>query len=218
MLDKKPKSLFLIISLTIAISVIFLLIVNIDKLLVVKDDLHSSSIIIVPTGEPQIRVPHAVDLFYEGYAKKILFVNSINSNSYHNFQILRGQKIPIGKAYFNKTMAIGLGVPEKNIIILEGNAQSTLDEAIICREYFKNHLEINSIILVTSIFHSGRSKIIFKKVLGSLGRNIKIYSSPSKYDNSNAGQWWHNKKDLLWIIREFAALLLFYFRSMFFLH
>lgn len=215
MMNKKQKSLFLITLLTIVIGVIFFLIVNIDRLLVAEDDLHSSSIIIVPTGEPQIRVPHAVDLFHGGFAKKILFVNSMNSNNNHNFQIVRGHKIPNGKAYLNKSIAIELGVPEQNIIILEGNAHSTLDEAIICREYFREKSEIDSIILVTSKFHSGRTKTIFKRVLGSLKQEIKIYSSPSTYDNANIYHWWNNERDLHWVIREFAALIFFYFRSLF---
>lgn len=220
MISKKIKAIFLkVLSPVIVFSGILYLILNANQLLVAEDNLKKSDIIVVPTGEPQIRVPHAADLYHEGYAKKILFVNSIPSyDNYNNFDKDKKQDKSIGKAYINKMIAINLGVPEKNIIILDNNAKSTLDEAIICREYFKNNLEIESIILVTSIFHSGRSKIIFKRVLEYLDRDIEIYSSPSKYDNSNTNKWWVNGRDILWVLREYLSLAIFYFRSLFCLH
>jgi uncharacterized SAM-binding protein YcdF (DUF218 family) len=113
--------------------------------------------------------------------------------------------------------AIDLGVPEENILILEGDAKSTQDEALIIREYIRNNRAIESIILVTSKYHSGRSKKIFRKALSGLDREISIYSSPSKYDTFNASQWWKDKEDIKWVVLEYLKLANFYFREQFLL-
>jgi len=111
-----------------------------------------------------------------------------------------------------------LGVADENRIILEGNAKSTQDEALTIREYIRNNREISSIIIVTSKYHSGRAKKIFRKTLSSLDREINIYSNPSKYDPFNASQWWKDREDIKWVILEYLKLAHFYFWEQFLLN
>ena len=113
--------------------------------------------------------------------------------------------------------AIDLGIPEEDVLILEGNSRSTQDEALTIREYIRNNREIKSIILVTSKFHSRRAKQIFKKALSVLDREIDIYSSPSKYDPSSANQWWKDREDIKWVVLEYLKLATFYFWEQFLL-
>ena len=47
----------------------------------------------------------------------------------------------------NEAIAVQLGVPEEDIIILEGNAKSTQDEAVKIRDFLSSKPEISSIIL-----------------------------------------------------------------------
>ncbi|MBU4349667.1 YdcF family protein [bacterium] len=112
---------------------------------------------------------------------------------------------------------IDLGIPEEDVIILDGDSRSTQDEALTIREYIRNNREIESIILVTSKFHSGRAKKIFKKALSVLDREIDIYCSPSKYDSSNVNQWWRNREDFEWVVFEYLKLAHFWFREQFLL-
>ena len=104
-----------------------------------------------------------------------------------------------------------------DVIVLDGNSRSTQDEALTIREYIRNNREIESIILVTSKFHSGRAKKIFEKALSVLDREIDIYCSPSKYDSSNVNQWWRNREDFEWVVFEYLKLANFYFREQFLL-
>ena len=99
---------------------------------------------------------------------------------------------------------IDLGIPEEDVIVLDGNSRSTQDEALTIREYIRNNREIESIILVTSKFHSGRAKKIFKKALNVL-------------DSSNVNQWWRNREDFQWVVFEYLKLANFYFREQFLL-
>jgi uncharacterized SAM-binding protein YcdF (DUF218 family) len=117
----------------------------------------------------------------------------------------------------SKTAAIDLGIPEEEVLILEGNSRSTQDEALTIREYIRNNREIESIILVTSKYHSRRAKQIFKKALSVLDQEIDIYASPSKYDPSKVNQWWKDREDIEWVVLEYLKLANFYFCEQFLL-
>ena len=93
----------------------------------------------------------------------------------------KGVTIP-GDAQVAVMAAIELDVPADNLEIIPGEAKSTQDEALILRDYLSDKEDIESIILVTSKYHSSRSKKIFTKALNGLDRDIEIISRPSKYD------------------------------------
>ena len=206
----------LIILFVFFIFVSVFLMPNLGQWLVDEDDLQASNIIVVLMGGrfPD-RILQAVDIYNERYSGKIVFANSYRVD--YDIFVERGAKIPPGNAQLSKMAAIDLGVPEENILILEGGAKSTQDEALIIREYIRNNRAIESIILVTSKYHSGRSKKIFRKALSGLDREISIYSSPSKYDTFNASQWWKDKEDIKCVVLEYLKLANFYFREQFLL-
>ncbi len=211
----KKITTILVILFAFFIIVSVFLMPNLGQWLVAEDDLQASDIIVVLMGSLSDRIPHAVDIYNERYSVKLVFVSSYSFD--YDMFIEKGLEIPPGNAQLSKMAAIDLGVPEENILILEGNAKSTQDEALIVREYIRNNREIESIILVTSKYHSGRSKKIFRKALSGLDREISIYSSPSKYDPSNVNQWWKDKEDIKWVVLEYLKLANFYFREHFLL-
>ena len=216
MITGKKIMTILVILLVFFIFVSVFLMPNLGRWLVAEDDLQASDIIVVLMGsfpDRIYRILQAVDIYNERYSDKLVFVSSY-SFDYDKF-VEKGQEIPPGNAQLSKIAAIDLGVPEENIIILAGGAKSTQDEALIIREYIRNNIEIESIVLVTSKYHSGRAKKIFKKALSGLDRKINIYSSPSKYDPFNASQWWRNREDIKWVILEYLKLAHFYFWDQF---
>jgi len=182
--------------------------------LVAVDELQESDMIVVLMGSVYDRILEAADLYDEGYSDKIVMINSYTAAK--DIIVNRGIKV-YGNALLSKMAVIDLGIPEEDVLILEGNSRSTQVEALTIREYIRNNREIESIILVTSKFHSGRAKKIFKKALSVLDREIDIYCSPSKYDSSNINQWWRNREDFQWVIFEYLKLANFYFREQFLL-
>jgi len=215
MMTGKKITTILLILLVFIIFVSIFLIPNLGQWLVAEDDLQVSDMIVVLMGSLPDRILKAVDIYNERYSDKIVLVNGYRVD-YDIFRE-RGVEIPPGGPQLSKMAAIDLGVPEENILILEGSAKSTQDEALIIREYIRNNREINSIILVTSKYHSGRAKKIFRKALSGLDREINIYSSPSKYDPFNVNQWWRNRKDIKLVVLEYLKLANFYFREQFLL-
>jgi uncharacterized SAM-binding protein YcdF (DUF218 family) len=218
MITGKKITTILVILFAFFIFVSVFLMPNLGQWLVAEDDLQASDMIVVLMGslpDRILRILQAVDIYNERYSDKLVLVNSYRVG--YDIFVERGVEIPPGDAQLSKMAAIDLGVQEENILILEGNAKSTQDEALIIREYIRNNRAIESIILVTSKYHSGRSKKIFRKALSGLDREINIYSSPSKYDPFNINQWWKDREDIKLVVLEYLKLANFYFREQFLL-
>lgn len=204
----------LVILLAFFVFLSIFIVPNLGQWLVVMDELQESDLIVVLMGSVYDRILEVADLYDEGYSDRIVLINSYITAK--DIITNRGIKA-YGDTMLSKMAAIDLGIPEEDVLILEGNSRSTQDEALTIREYIRNNGEIESIILVTSKYHSGRAKKIFKKALSVLDREIDVYCSPSKYDPSNVDQWWRNREDFQWVVFEYLKLANFYFREQFLL-
>lgn len=209
---KKRKHRKIIIALVVLVMLLILSYPRLGQWLVAEDDVVKSDIIVVLMGSVADRILQAVDLYQEGEADKIVMVNS-HRVAYDEL-LSRYVEIP-GDAQLSQTAANSLGVPNEDIIILEGDAKSTQDEALVVREFLRYNDEIDSMILVTSKYHSARAKKIFTKALDSLNRDIRILSSPTQYDSFNPKYWWRNREDAKRVITEYMKLVNFYVREQF---
>ena len=185
---------------------------SLGNFLIVEDTPQSVDAIIVLMGSGPDRMLGAVDIYKQGYSDKIIMVRNMVSG--YDLAAELGVVIPHA-VDIAKDVAVQLGVPDECIEILPGDALSTGDEAVIVREYLKKESQANSLMIVTSKYHSRRSKVLFVKAMKSLDREIKIISCPTKYDNFNATQWWKNREDLKLGVLEYFKLLNFYVREQF---
>lgn len=211
-MKKLNRKMCILIAIVLCILLGFMLLPNLGSWLIAEDPLHDSDIIVVLMGSIPDRILEAVDVYNKGVAPKIYLVNSHRVG--YDVLLERGVQVP-GSAQLSKMAAVDLGVPAENIVILDGAARSTQDEAVIMREYMMEHEDIRSIVLVTSQFHSARSKAIFEKALDSVDRDIEIISSPSKYDTFNAHEWWKDREDAKRVVLEYLKLMNFYVREQF---
>jgi uncharacterized SAM-binding protein YcdF (DUF218 family) len=177
---KKPV-IWLIISVFI-ISVGILIASQAGVWLVAETDDENVDLIVVLMGSVPDRILEAVDLYHEGRSDKIVFVKSHMEGS--EILLERGYEIPTD-AHLSFDAAFGLGVPSEALEIIEGDAKSTQDEAILVKDYLEANPEIESILVVTSKYHSMRSHKIFSKMVKSLDQEVKVYSSSSRYDSFN---------------------------------
>ena len=123
----------LLIFLILFIFIIFLILTNSGKWLIDKGELQNSDIIVVLAGSMPDRILHAIDLYNQKYAEKILLVDSCKEN--HGNSLKKATEIPQGYAQLNQKYAVESGVPANNILILDGNARSTQEEALIIKQY-----------------------------------------------------------------------------------
>lgn len=203
-----PKKL--IISLLIILGILVLVrlfLPSLGRVLVVQDQPQHSDIIVVLMGSGPDRMLGAVDLYQGGYADKIVMVR--NNVGGYDLVVNKGVKIP-HDTDLAQMVAVQLGVPQDNVLILPGDALSTQDEARRVREYLRYKKDIDSMILVTSKYHSGRAKKIFVRAMSSMDREIRVISCPSQYDDFNAENWWQSREDLKRGVLEYIKMLEFY--------
>ncbi len=209
---KRIKQKKLIISLIVLMIILVIVFPRLGKWLVAEDEIVKSDIIVVLMGSVPDRILEAVDLYQDGFADQIVMVNTHMVG--YDILLNRGVEIP-GNAQLSQSAANSLGVQDEDILILDGNAKSTQDEAVIIKNYLRDKKNIDSIILVTSKYHSKRTKKIFVKALDGLNPGIIVTSSPSKYDTYNSEHWWRNREDVKRVIFEYLKLFNFYTREQF---
>ena len=100
------------------------------------------------------------------------------------------------------------GVPSDKLLVLEdiGPATSTFDEARALRRYIEAH-KLNSVILVTSAFHTRRSRWIFERELAGLPVNLLV--TASAHTGFDAGNWWQSEEGLIFLNNEYIKLIFY---------
>lgn len=171
-----------------------------------SDEVDKADAIVVLMGSLPDRVLHAADLYHNNHAGQIIIVRE-NLRSYDALR-QRGIKVSSDSNHAVDYL-LELGVARDHIRLLEGNANSTKDEAQKILEYISANNDADTLILVTSSYHSRRAAYIFEKVLNESTQEIKIISSPSIYTNFNAENWWREKNSFLAVFSEYAKFLYF---------
>ncbi len=175
--------------------------------LVVEDPLVEADILIILMGSVAARVLEAADIYGAGYAREVLLVRSFAEAE--DTLAERGLFIP-GNADLTRDAAVQLGIPEIRITVLPGGAKSTRDEVLIVREYLFGNPEIETVILVTSSFHSRRTRAIFERFCGNLEREIIFISRASSYDSFQPEGWWRDRESAKQVLFEYLKLGHFY--------
>lgn len=185
--------------LIIGVLVIFLIgiiycLLNLGSFLVVSDDLEKSDAIVVFSGDNGVRTEVGVELLKEGYGE---------------YLILSGGKVydDVTMAELMKNHAIKLGVDE-NKILIDDKSLTTYENAEFTKEIMEEN-NFNSLIVVTSDYHTRRSKLTMEKSLEDTlidGQNVEVIVTPSKEEEFNI-KWWTSGNSILLIISEYLKLI-----------
>ena len=202
---KKKRVLFVCIIL-LALLAVFFRYAGVG--LVASDAPEKADLIIVLMGSGPDRILGAVDLYNQGYAPRIMMVE----NWQPGYELLESRDVNLPRdAELAAMVGVQLEVPEETFIILPGDARSTQDEALIVTQYLKEQQPgVDKVLLVSSKFHSKRSAKIFRWALADLGRDVKVFSCPTPYDDFNATAWWSSREDAKRVVMEYAKLVNFY--------
>ena len=180
------------------------LLVAVGEYLVTDDCLERADAILMLTGDFPARILEVVELYREGYAPLIVLTRSVEPPGY---QELIKRNVAAPELHdLNRSVALQLGVPEAAVIVLERKANSTRTEvdALLA---FLTERNLESVILVTSRYHTTRALRIFKR--GSDGR-IKVMMRPSRYDTFDPSQWWRVRSDTSHVLFEYQKLVFYY--------
>lgn len=121
-----------------------------------------------------------------------------------------GRAVELGLMPNRTDVAIGLlrhgGVPDSAIRQLRtpGGTTSTEDEARLFAAYARLH-DFRRIIVLTSDFHTRRTRRAFRNALRSLPIEIRMAAAPSA--EFGPADWWRTEAGLLAISEEYVKLL-----------
>ena len=182
----------------IIIAIIILIIVrigaNLGSFLIVNDELHKADAIVVFSGDNGPRTEKGVELLKEGLGEYLILSGGIVYDD-------------VTMAELMKNHAIKLGVPKEKILI-DDKASTTHENA----EFTKDIIEesnFKSIIVVTSEYHSRRSKLAMKKVLENTlvdGKKVEVMVAHSTEEKFTT-KWWTSGNSILIVISEYLKLM-----------
>jgi len=149
------------------------------------------------------RVLQANDCYRNSKTNLIIIVEE----SIGPFQMLeeKGVNVETNSEQAVKSL-VTLGVPPDNIILLPGNARSTLDEAKVVRKYVADIWPADTLLLVSSAAHMRRASMIFKEAFRRSATPVYIGCSPSAYSSFNPDKWWRRKEDIQTVLTEYLKI------------
>ena len=165
-------------------------------LLVVNDRLEKADVIVVLSAGSPWRNKKAALLYHQGLAAKIITLG----NSY-NDHLLPALGKSITDAELNAEIVFRSGVPLRDIVALQEKTAGTYGEALLLKKYIDEKQSIDSMILVTSGFHSRRAKWIFHKVLRQ--NRVRIIAVEAEIPHFSTQNWWHSEHGVLALFNEY---------------
>jgi len=166
------------------------------------DPVHGDAMVLLMGGISD-RVLQAVDLYNEGKASRMIIVEE-SMGVYKKLE-KRGVRIVSNTAQVVNA-AVALGVPIDSINILQGDAESTMTEAMVVRDYLINDDKTDTIIIVTSPTHSRRASMIFTTAFRKKEMPVYVVSMPSKYSSFDSDYWWRRKEDIQKVLSEYVKI------------
>ena len=155
---------------------------NYAEFYTVNNATSGADAIVILSGGKATRIPHALNLFSEDYASRLLLTDEKKMNV--RFAHLFATNEKIAQAMIDE---LKLNVPIITVPSLKGGATSTFDEAYDLRK-FSETAGFKRLILVTDAFHTRRAYHAFQTVFS--GSEIHLEMSAAKNDIYNESNWW----------------------------
>jgi uncharacterized SAM-binding protein YcdF (DUF218 family) len=178
------------------------------RLLVATDPLPpTADAIVLLAGSIPDRTLEAVDLYRAGVAPRVVVTRERLPRGESRLRA-RGVRLPE-----TGELTVGalrrLGVPPSAIVVLRRRTRSTESEAAtIARWACARHQ--NSLVVVTSRYHSRRARLILRRALGP---DVRLTMRPSRYDGFSARGWWQDRRDAKAVLSEYEKLANYWLRE-----
>jgi uncharacterized SAM-binding protein YcdF (DUF218 family) len=178
------------------------ILIKLGQYLIVEHKGKKADLIVCVAGGNVDRSLATVDVYRQGLAP---YVFRAQEEKPDGLDYLKKQvkDYPTGFDLF-KLATEGLGIPEKSILTSEERVDSTIDEATLIRKVVLER-GFKSVIIITSLTHSRRAWLTFKKVFKD--DDVAIISLPSHYQLFNPKDWWKKRKYAREVIIEYQKLI-----------
>ncbi len=181
---------------------------GIGDFLVVSDPLVRADAIAVLSGNGAVRGAKAAELYHEKWAPKVLVTKE--GFPYKEREWKRyGVDVPETDTATREALQY-LNVPDSDVETLDGYNESTIQEAGRYLQYAESH-RLKSLIVVTSSFHTRRSRMTFRRVFSRSGISISIQAAPPEWQ-FNPDRWWTRRLDSKELLLEYQKLVFYWLR------
>ena len=164
--------------------------------LIIETEIAPSDVIIVLGGKTE-RLREGVQLYHQGYAPHLLITGG-------------GQPLRLAHTHLNwghimRKAARIEGIPPEAIFI-EMESTSTYEDAVNSRRIVQAQGWMSAIV-VSSIYHMRRSRMIFEKVYTDGSFRLQYHPAPSDIFQPNG--WWKRERDMINVVSEYIKLVLY---------
>ncbi len=204
-MSRKVK-LFFITAAAATLLIIFVVIPRMGTYLVAEHDLVKADALVILMGSLPARALEGAAVYRAGFVRDIIVVQTYVDSE--ELLAERGVQIP-GQAELTRNALAQMGVPIGQIEVLPGGVRSTWEEAQVVCAYLADNREIESLILVTSSFHTRRTLIIFERACRNLDRELELIMRPSSFDTFQADRWWQDRESAKMVVFEYMKLAYF---------
>ncbi len=176
--------------------------------LVVSDPLDRADAIAVLSGDGAVRGAKAAELYHQRWAPRILITKEgfpYREQAWRRY----GVEVPETDTATVDVLR-HLGVRNADMEVLEGYNESTIQEAGTYRHYAQGH-GLKRLVVVTSNFHTRRSRMAFRKVFRGSNIVISVQAAPAEW-SFNPDGWWTRRLDSKELLLEYQKLVYYWFR------
>ena len=176
---------------------------EVASFLIIEDSLEPAAAIVPLGGQIPFREIEAARLYHAGWAPLVVIVPGARreeERALHDLQIEVSEPWEL-----SREVLLQQGVPASAILVPKEDAEGTLEELqVVHRALGSNNAPV---ILVTSKFHTRRTRLTWDHVTAS--RSRAIVRSASR-DPFNPGRWWRERRFILSVVREYLGLINYY--------
>lgn len=168
--------------------------------LIHEDPLEHAVALAVLNGDFPYRVDEAAALYQRGWAREV-WLTQVPSSPAEAAQASRGLIVDPGTAA-NQRVLERLGVPRSAVRVIRPGVRDTAGEVQALADEARRHGH-HRIIVVTSPWHTRRSRALWRALAGDSPRAIVRAASPGPWD---ARRWWRDPEGVRLVTREIYGL------------
>ena len=166
---------------------------SLGSVLVTRDDLGPSDVIVVLAGNSPFRARHAETLYARGLAPHVIISNEPVSS--HGVQTTWLELRRVG--------LVRLSIPDDAIEPIAEISDSTYEEALHSRDIMLAH-GWRTAILVTDPFHMRRATLTFRQAFDAAG--LVVMASPADGSKYGVDNWWTDRNAIMRVGQEYLKL------------
>jgi uncharacterized SAM-binding protein YcdF (DUF218 family) len=167
----------------------------------VGEEPQPADAVFVLLGNADVRPFVAAAIYRAGLVPRVLV-------AVHDNPLIRGHSYWPQRHVVYLSVLQHRGVPREDIVLLGEGSNSTKDEIDALGNYLRQHPDAN-VLMVTSHFHTRRSRWTLRRRLGDLAQRVRIVSSPE--DQFDAENWWLSKEGFVLVSMEYLKLLAYWY-------